>query len=170
MYHRRHVLCSASCSSPASLLKESGLSCFRVYDGCSGRNSAWMTKRAALFVQSVQCLSSAVMVMMSLMNPFIHTSVAVISTDQGYAIARWLYDCCLSSCGSKDRCGEFISYVSQDSYWIRLFPRSISASLTVVYSAGASVVPKINLRKKKNFSSTIAMHVDEVVAFACIQR
>ena len=49
-------------------------------------------------------------------------------------------------------------------------PRSIADSLTVVYSDGAGVVPKGNLRQRKAGSSTIAIHVDVVVVFACIRR
>ena len=68
MSHPRHVLCSASCPSPASFLKEIGSSSFRGSDGCSGRKSVWMTDRAALFAQSIKCLTSTVMVMMSLID------------------------------------------------------------------------------------------------------
>ena len=71
---------------------------------------------------------------------------------------------------SKYWCGEFRSYVSQDPSQSRSFPRSIAASLTVVYSSGAGVVPKGNLRQKKSISFNIAMHVDVVVSFACIWR
>ena len=46
------------------------------------------------------------MVMMSLMKPSIDFSVAMISTAKGSAFARWLADCCFSSSGSKDLCGE----------------------------------------------------------------
>ena len=49
-------------------------------------------------------------------------------------------------------------------------PRSIAASLMVVYSAGAGAVPKGNLKQRKASSSTIAMHVDAVFACACILR
>ena len=73
-----------------------------------------MTNRAAIFSQSIQCLSSSVLVMMSSMKPSIDASVAVISTDKGYAVDRWLADCCFSSGGSKDRCGKLRSSVSQD--------------------------------------------------------
>ena len=129
-----------------------------------------MTNRAALFARYVQCLSSTIMVMMSLMNPSIDISVTVMSTAKGYDVVIWLSDCCLSSCGSKDRCGNFISSVSQDSSRIILLPRSIATSLTVVYYSGAGVVPKGNFRQRKAGFSTIAMHVDAVVAFACIRR
>ena len=54
MYQPRHVLCSASCPSPVSFLKESGSSCFRFSDGCSGWDSVWMTNRVALFALSKQ--------------------------------------------------------------------------------------------------------------------
>ena len=60
--------------------------------------------------------------------------------------------------------------MTQDSSRGKLFPRSIAASLTVVYSAGAVVVPNGNLRKIKASPYTIVIHVDTVVAFACIQR
>ena len=107
--------------------------------------------------------------MMSSMNPSIDAYVDVMSTAKGYAISRWISDCCFSSCGSKDRCGEFRSSVSQDSPRSRFLRRSIAASLTVVYYACVGVVPMGNLMQRKASSSTIAMYVDVVVAFACIQ-
>ena len=39
MYHPRHVLCSDSCTSPVSFLKEIGSSSFMGSDGCSGQKS-----------------------------------------------------------------------------------------------------------------------------------
>ena len=170
MSHPRHVLCSASCTSPASFLKESGLSHLRGYDGCIGRNSVWMTNRDALFVRSIQCSSSALMVIMLSMNPSIDASVAVISTTKGSSVVIWLSGFYFSSCGSKDWCGEFRSSVSQDSSRSRLLPRSIAASITVIYSTGGGVAPKSNLRQRKASSSTISMHVYAVVAVACICR
>ena len=92
MSQPRNFFCSDICPSLASLLKESGLSRFRGFDGCSGRNSVWITNRAALFAQSIQCSLSTVVVMMSSMKPSIDASVVVISTDKGYAVARWLAD------------------------------------------------------------------------------
>ena len=133
MPHPRHVLCSASCPSHASFLKESGSSRFRGSYGCSGRKSVWMTNRAALFLQSIQCSSSTVMVMMSLTNPSIDDSVDVMSSDKGPNIAICLADWCLSSCRNKDWCGKFRSSVSQDSFQSRSFTRSIDASLKFVY-------------------------------------
>ena len=170
MSHLRHVLCLARCCFPPSFLKESGSSHFRGSDGCSGQNSVCMTNRAALFVRSIQCLSSTVMAMMSLMNPSIDASVAVMSTAKGSAVAIWIYDCCFSSCGSKDWCGEIRSSVSQDSSQSRSLPKYITASLTVIYYTGAGVVPNGNFRQIKASFSTIEMHFDEVVAFACIRR
>ena len=146
------------------------MSRFRGSDNCSGRNNVWMTNRAALFSRSIQCLSSTVMVMMSPMKPSIDASVVVISNAKGSAVAIWLVEFCFYSCGSKDWCGEFRSYVSKDSSQSRSLPRSIAASLTVVYSAGAGVVPKGSLKQRKDSSLTIVMHVDAVVAFACIWR
>ena len=169
MYHPRNVLCSASCPPPVSFLKESVSYRFRGFDGCSGQKSAWMTNRAAIFARSIQCLSSTFMVMMLSMNPSIADSMDVMSTAKGYAVARWLADCCLSSCGSKDWCVKFRSSMSQDSPWSRSLPRSISTSLTVVYSAGSDVAPKVNLMQRKASSYTIDMHVNTVVAFACIR-
>ena len=170
MSQPRHVFCSASCPSPASLLNGSGLSRFRGSDGCSGRNSVWMTNRAALFSRSIQWSSSTVMVMMSSMNPSIDASVAMISTDKGSTFYRWLANCCFSFGGSKNWCGELKSSVSQYWSWSISLPRYIAASLIVVYSAGAGVVPKGNLRQRKASSSTIAMHIDAVFACACIRR
>ena len=114
MSQPRHVFCSASFPYPASFLNESGSSRFRGSDGCSGQNSVWMTNRAALFARFIQWSSWTVMVMMSSMKPSIDASVAVISTAKGSAFARWLADCCFSSGGSKDMCGELRSFVSQD--------------------------------------------------------
>ena len=88
LYHPSHVLCLDICPSSASLLKESVSSCFRGSDGSSGRNSVWMTNRAALFARSIQCSSSIIVVMISFMNPSFDASVAVISTDKGFAVAR----------------------------------------------------------------------------------
>ena len=44
---------------------------------------------------------------------------------------------------------------------------SIAASLIVVYSAGAGVVPMCDRRQKKSSLSNIPMQFDVVVAFAC---
>ena len=109
-----HVFCSASGTSPASFPNGSGSSRFRGSNGCSGRNSVCMTNRAALFVQSIQCSPSAVMVMMSSMKQSIDVSVDVISTAKGSSVEMWLADCCFSFCGTKDLCGKLRSSVSQD--------------------------------------------------------
>ena len=132
MSHPRHVLWSAIFPSPAIFLKESVSSCGSGSDGCSVQKSVWMTNRAALFAQFIQCSSSTVMVIMLLINPSIDASVAVMSTAKGYAVVRWLVDCSLSYCGSKYRFGEFRSSVSQDSSRSRSFLRSLAASLIVV--------------------------------------
>ena len=129
-----------------------------------------MTNRAAIFERSIKCSPSAVLVAMLLMNPPVDASVGTTSTTKGYSFSRGLVVCCLSSCGSKDRCGEFRPYVSQDLSWSRSFTRSIGASLTVIYYAGAGVVPKSNRRQMMARSSTIAMHVDAVVLFTFIRR
>ena len=107
--------------------------------------------------------------MMPSMNPSIYASVAVMSTANGSAVARYLTYFCLFSYGSKDFCGESRSSVSQDSFQSRLLPMYIADSLTVVYSDGAGVVPKGNLRQRKSSPLTISVHVNVVVAFACIQ-
>ena len=104
------------------------------------------------------------------MNPSIDFFVDVMFTAKGYAVAIWLVGCCLYSCGSKDLCGEFRPSVSQYLSRSRSFPRSIAASLTVIYSAGAGVVKKGNRRQRKDSLSTIAMHVNAVGAFAYIWR
>ena len=129
-----------------------------------------MTNRAALFPRSIQCFSSTVMVMMLSVNPYIDSYVAMMSTSRGSTFAIWIVKCCLSSCGSKDMCGEFISSMLQNSSWGRLFPRSIAASLTVVYSDGTGVVPNGDRRHRKASSYTISMQVEAVVAFARIRR
>ena len=60
--------------------------------------------------------------------------------------------------------------MSQDLYQNRSFPRSFAASLTVVYSAVGGVVPNSNFSQRKASLSTIAIHVNVVVEFACIRR
>ena len=60
-------------------------------NGCSGRNSVWMTNRAALFARSIQCLSSPVMLMMTLMNPYIDSYMAVIPTDRGSTFTKMVF-------------------------------------------------------------------------------
>ena len=50
----------------------------------------------------------------------------------------------------------------------RSFPRSIYASLIVVYSSGAGVVPNGILRKINARFSTISMHVDTIWEFVWI--
>ena len=110
------------------------------------------------------------MVMMSSMNTSIDASVDVMSTDQGSDVEIGLVDCCLSFCGIKEQCCEFSSSLSQDLSWSRFFTSSIAASLIVVYYAAAGVFSKVNHRQIKASLSTIYMHVDTVVAFACIRR
>ena len=61
-----------------------------------------MTNRAEIFARSIQCLSLTFMMMMSLMNTSIDSSVAAMSTAKGVAIEIWISDCFVSSCGSKD--------------------------------------------------------------------
>ena len=91
MSYPSHVFCSASFPSPSSFLKESGSSLLRGSGGCSNRNSVWMTNRAALFARSIQCLSSPVMLMMTLMNPYIDSYMAVIPTDRGSTFTKMVF-------------------------------------------------------------------------------
>ena len=88
MYHPSNVLFSASFPSATSFLKESGFSCLRGYDVCSGYNSVWMTNRATLFACSLQFSSSIFMVMISSSKLSIDASVAVISNARGSAFVR----------------------------------------------------------------------------------
>ena len=110
------------------------------------------------------------MAMISLMKPYIDSSVAVISTARGYAFARWFGDYYFSLFGSKDLCGELKSSVSQYLSLSRSFPRSIAASLVVVYSTCAVAMTKGNIRQIKTSLYTIDMQVDAVVVFAWIRR
>ena len=50
-----------------------------------------MTSSAAIFVHSIQCLSSTVMVMMSSLNPSIDASVAVMSTARVSAFTKMVF-------------------------------------------------------------------------------
>ena len=83
MYHPRHVFRLASFPSPPIFLRESELFHSSVLDACSGRNSVWMTNKAALFARSIQYLSSSVMLMMLLMNPSINASLTSMFTARG---------------------------------------------------------------------------------------
>ena len=74
---------SSNFSSLTSFLKESGSSCLRGSNGCSGRNSVWITNRAAIFESSIHCFPSTVMVAILSMNPYIDSSVAVMSNARG---------------------------------------------------------------------------------------
>ena len=47
----------------------------------------------------------------------------------------------------------------------RLFPRSVSASLMMVYYDGAGVLPKGRRRQKKAGFPTIVIHVSAICAF-----
>ena len=67
-------------------------------------------------------------------------------------------------------CGELRYVVSHDSSLSRLFPMSIPASLVVVYSYGAGVVPKSGCRQRKATLSTILIQVDVVLVLAWIWR
>ena len=55
--------------------------------------------------------------------------------------------------------------MSHEAYLIRLFTRSISAYLIVVYYYGAGVVSKGNTRQRNASLSAISMQVDTVVEF-----
>ena len=63
-------------------------------------------------------------------------------------------------------CGELTLSVSHDYSLSRLFPRSISALLIVLYSSGVGVETKGNHSHRKASLSTIAMQVDAVLTFA----
>ena len=60
--------------------------------------------------------------------------------------------------------------MSHNRYVKRSFPRSISALLVVVYSAGAGVVPRGRHRQKKVIFPTIEMHVDAICVFEWTRR
>ena len=60
--------------------------------------------------------------------------------------------------------------MSKEFPLIRSFPGFIAASLTVIYSAGAGVVPKGNNRQRKASLYSIAMQATKVVSFAWIWR
>ena len=56
--------------------------------------------------------------------------------------------------------------MSHDTSTSRSFPRSIDASLVVVYYSGAGLVPKGRSRKRKASFTNISMHVDDIYVFA----
>ena len=170
MTHLRQVLLPASFPSHASFLRESGSSRFSASYACSGFNIVWMPNKAALFDRSIQYLSSTVIEMMLLMNPSIDASLESMFTARGSDFEIWSAEWRLSFSGSMFLCGELRYVVSNDSSLSRLFPMSIPASLVVVYSYGAGVVPKSGCRQRKATLSTILIQVDVVLVLAWIWR
>ena len=83
MSHARQVFRSVGSPSSASFLGDSGSSRFSCSYVCSGRNSEWMTNIAVFFAHSIQCLLSAVIVMMLSMNISTDDTVSVMSTARG---------------------------------------------------------------------------------------
>ena len=88
MSHPRHFLCLASFPSPTSFLRKSASSRLRGSVGCSDHNSVQMINISVIFTRYIQCLSLTVMVMVSLVNPPIDTSVAAMSTAKGSIFAK----------------------------------------------------------------------------------
>ena len=65
--------------------------------------------------------------------------------------------------------GDFI-YVSSHDFSLRIsFPRSIAASITGLYSAGAGIIPDSNRRHRSESLSMIVMYVDVILAFAWVR-
>ena len=62
--------------------------------------------------------------------------------------------------------GDWGSVASHHLSLRRSLPRPISASFNVVYSAGAGVVPRGELRHRRVRLSKMAMHVDAIRVFA----
>ena len=170
MSHPRQVLRSSIFPSPAIFLRDSGLSRFSGSDNCSGQNSVWMTSKKSLFVNYIQYLLSTVMEIMSLMNTSIDDYLDSMFTSRASDFARWLSDWSLSSSRSRFLFGELRYILSHESSLSVFFLRSIYASLIVLYSYGAGVVPKGSSRQIKASFSTIVMQVDTVLAFAWIWR
>ena len=81
-----------------------------------------------------------------------------------------VYSGMYSYLGSKFLCGDCSYDTSCDLYMRRQFLISISASIIVVYSDGAVMVPNVRCRKKKESLFVITMHVDLVCDFLCIFR
>ena len=83
MSQPRHVFHLASRLSPDSLRVERGSSRFSSSEDCSGLNMVWMTKKSTFLAHSTQIGSSVVVVVimvMSLINSYIESSFASVST------------------------------------------------------------------------------------------
>ena len=61
--------------------------------------------------------------------------------------------------------GDWISVASHDLYLRRSFKRSISDSLTIVYSFGAGFVTEGRRSYRRDSFSTTVMYVDAICAF-----
>ena len=79
MPHPRHALRLASLPSPYRLQIERGPYRLSTSDDCCVLNMMWMNNKAVFLVCYTQLRSSMVMVMVSLMNPYIKASFTMMS-------------------------------------------------------------------------------------------
>ena len=170
MYQPIKFLRLARWTSTARVRSERGSSRFRGSLGCSGLNMVWMTNKSAFLARYTQHGSSMVMVMMSSMNSYIKASFSLIFTASWSALTSESEACIYSSLGRKFLWGNW-RFVTSHGVSSRISsPRSIAASLMVVYYASAGVVPKGRRRQRKYSFSTIAMHDDAICAFVWTRR
>ena len=64
-------------------------------------------------------------------------------------------------------CGDWSSMASHNVSMRRPLPISISDSLIILYSVGASVVLSVSLNQRRDIFPTITMHVDTICECAC---
>ena len=164
------VLRSSSRTSTVSLRSEKGLYIFRGSLECSSLNMVCMTNKAAFLARSTQHGSEMVMVIMSLMNPSIEASFDSILIARWYALTSESEAGRYSSLGSKCILGNWRLSAPHGASARRSFPRLIAASLMVLYSSGTGVVPNARHSYIKDIFPTIAMHVDNICAFAWMCR
>ena len=128
---------------------------------------AWITSNAAFLYHSTQIESP---IMISSMNISIEDSfsstptASVYDCTSGSEVGRY------SSPGSKCLWGYW-RYVSSHDVTITIpLPCYISASIMVVYSDSAGVVPKVKCTLRKANLTTIVIHVIKMFSFALMRR
>ena len=104
------------------------------------------------------------------MNPSIEASFASISTMSWSALTSGSESGRDSYLGSKCWWGDCRFVASHDVSAGISLPRSISASLMVVYNDGADLVPKGRCRQRKASFTTVEMHVATICAFVRTRR
>ena len=129
-----------------------------------------MSNKNEFLAHSNHLGSSMVILMISSMNTSIEVSFALMSTARWYTWTSGYEGGRYSSLGSNCLCVDWRSFVSHVMSVRISLPRCVSASMMVVYSTGAVVVPKGKHMQRKANMTTIMMHVDAIFVFMWMHR